>query len=135
MEVINKKKKHKLKWNKYKTVILICFIIFIFGFVTVSNSLPKFVKDKANFSIYFSRKPFDFKIKGKNYTFYINYKVLNNIKSFNMNIGKKINSFFSHGKDFFITISKKASEEIINIKEYFSGIFDMSYSKINYHTY
>ncbi|EJO5347215.1 hypothetical protein NRP93_001289 [Clostridium botulinum] len=97
MEIIKKKKKFKLNWNKYKTVILLSFFIAVSGFFVVSNTMPKFVKDRSKIAIYFTKKPLDVRFRTENYTFYINEKVLNNLgnktyKTFN-NIKKSTNNF------------------------------------------
>ncbi|WP_251861855.1 hypothetical protein [Clostridium sp. Marseille-Q2269] len=79
MEIIKKRKKFKLNWNKYKTVILLGVLIAISGFLIVSNTMPKFVKDRSKVAIYFTRKPLDIRLKTENYTIYMNEKILNDI--------------------------------------------------------
>lgn len=81
MEIIKKRKKFKLNWNKYKTVILLGVLIAISGFLIVSNTMPKFVKDRSKVAIYFTRKPLDIRLKTENYTIYMNEKILNDINS------------------------------------------------------
>ncbi|KOR24281.1 hypothetical protein [Clostridium sp. L74] len=126
MEIIKKKKRFKLKWNKYKTVILLSFLIIISGFLMVSNTMPKFVKDRSKVAIYFTKNPLDARFRTENYTFYINEKVLNNIgdKTY-----KTFNSMKNSTGNFINNINEKGSFNKIGnlfykIKEGVSGVFN-----------
>ncbi len=126
MEIIKKKKKLKLKWNKYKTVILLSFLIIISGFLMVSNTMPKFVKDRSKVAIYFAKNPLDVRFRTENYTFYINEKVLNDVgdKTY-----KAFNNMKSSTNDFINNINKnhslnKMGNVFYKIKEGVSGVFN-----------
>lgn len=60
-------------------MLMVIFIIFL-GFIVVSNNTPKFIKNNSPFKIYFTAKPFDFKVETKDYIFYLNKKAGENIK-------------------------------------------------------
>ncbi|MBV4421141.1 hypothetical protein [Clostridium tyrobutyricum] len=52
----------------FKSVTTFCIILVITGVITVNNSMPKFIKDKSDFSIDFNINPFNFTINTKNYS-------------------------------------------------------------------
>lgn len=93
MEILKKKKRFKIKWNKYKVIILLCFLLSLVGFLYIGNRMPKFIKDRSKFSVYVSPYPFDLRFKTENYTLYFNYKVLNNLQD-------KSYKAFNNVKDF-----------------------------------
>lgn len=66
--------------RRYIVISLITIFIIFLGFVVVSNNTPKFIKNNSPFKIYFTTKPFDFKVETKKYIFYINKKASENIK-------------------------------------------------------
>lgn len=124
MEIIKKKKKIKLNWNKYKTAILLSFLIAVSGFFIVSNTMPKFIKDRSKAAIYFTKKPLDIRFRTENYTVYINEKILNDIgektyKAFNnienstSNFVNKINK--SHSLNKIGNTFYKIKEEVIGV--------------------
>ncbi|ACQ54752.1 hypothetical protein EXN65_09470 [Clostridium botulinum] len=124
MEIIKKKRKFKLNWNKYKTVILLSFLITISGFFIVSNTIPKFVKDRSKVAIYFTKKPLDIRFKTESYTFYINEKILNDIgdktyKTFN-NMKNSTSNFLnninrSHSLNKIGSVFYKIKEEVLGV--------------------
>ncbi|APC81895.1 hypothetical protein [Clostridium botulinum] len=124
MEIIKKKRKFKLNWNKYKTVILLSFLITISGFFIVSNTMPKFVKDRSKVAIYFTKKPLDIRFRTESYTFYINEKILNDIgdktyKTFN-NMKNSTNNFLnninrSHSLNKIGNVFYKVKEEVLGV--------------------
>ncbi|MHB9925200.1 hypothetical protein [Clostridium botulinum] len=124
MEIIKKKRKFKLNWNRYKTVILLSFLITISGFFIVSNTMPKFVKDRSKVAIYFTKKPLDIRFKTESYTFYINEKILNDIgdktyKTFN-NMKNSTNNFLnninrSHSLNKIGNVFYKIKEEVLGV--------------------
>ncbi|AJD28432.1 hypothetical protein WBZ18_10385 [Clostridium botulinum] len=124
MEIIKKKRKFKLNWNKYKTVILLSFLITISGFFIVSNTMPKFVKDRSKVAIYFTKKPLDIRFKTESYTFYINEKILNDIgdktyKTFN-NMKNSTSNFLnninrSHSLNKIGNVFYKIKEEVLGV--------------------
>lgn len=124
MEIIKKKRRFKLNWNKYKTVILLSFLITISGFFIVSNTMPKFVKDRSKVAIYFTKKPLDIRFRTESYTFYINEKILNDIgdktyKTFN-NMKNSTNNFLnninrSHSLNKIGNVFYKVKEEVLGV--------------------
>ncbi|KEI97400.1 hypothetical protein N494_14205 [Clostridium botulinum A2B7 92] len=124
MEIIKKKRKFKLNWNKYKTVILLSFLITISGFFIVSNTMPKFVKDRSKLAIYFTKKPLDIKFRTESYTFYINEKILNDMgdktyKTFN-NMKNSTSNFLdninrSHSLNKIGNVFYKIKEEVLGV--------------------
>ncbi|HCL4438576.1 hypothetical protein AL714_01820 [Clostridium botulinum] len=124
MEIIKKKRRFKLNWNKYKTVILLSFLITISGFFIVSNTMPKFVKDRSKVAIYFTKKPLDIRFRTESYTFYINEKILNDIggktyKTFN-NMKNSTSNFLnninrSHSLNKIGNVFYKVKEEVLGV--------------------
>ncbi|APF25776.1 hypothetical protein NPD7_108 [Clostridium sporogenes] len=124
MEIIKKKRKFKLNWNKYKTVILLSFLIAASGFFMVSNTMPKFVKDRSKVAIYFTKRPLDIRFRTENYTVYINEKILNDIgdktyKTFN-NMKNSTNNFVnninkSHSLNKIGNVFYKIKEEVLGV--------------------
>ncbi|HCL4446136.1 TPA: hypothetical protein N2D04_001680 [Clostridium botulinum] len=124
MEIIKKKRRFKLNWNKYKTVILLSFLITISGFFIVSNTMPKFVKDRSKVAIYFTKKPLDIRFRTESYTFYINerilndigdktYKTFNNMKNSTSNFLNNINR--SHSLNKIGNVFYKVKEEVLGV--------------------
>ncbi|OFI07197.1 hypothetical protein CLOACE_03880 [Clostridium acetireducens DSM 10703] len=67
--------------KKYSFLIIFFYLsIVLYGFAKVNNSLPNFIKERSNFSIYCKQNPFDFRIETKDYTFKVNSKTFLNIK-------------------------------------------------------
>ncbi|KEI79698.1 hypothetical protein N452_14305 [Clostridium botulinum A2 117] len=124
MEIIKKRRKFKLNWNKYKTVILLSFLITISGFFIVSNTMPKFVKDRSKVAIYFAKKPLDIRFRTESYTFYINEKILNDIgdktyKTFN-NMKNSTSNFLnninrSHSLNKIGNVFYKIKDEVLGV--------------------
>ncbi|APH15375.1 hypothetical protein NPD5_2969 [Clostridium sporogenes] len=126
MEIIKKKRKFKLNWNKYKTVILLSFLIAASGFFMVSNTMPKFVKDRSKVAIYFTKRPLDIRFRTENYTVYINEKILNDIgdKTY-----KTFNNMKNSTSNFVSNINKshslnKIGNVFYKIKEEVLGVFN-----------
>ncbi|AJD30485.1 hypothetical protein AAGC94_12400 [Clostridium sporogenes] len=124
MEIIKKKRKFKLNWNKYKTVILLSFLIAASGFFIVSNTMPKFVKDRSKVAIYFTKRPLDIRFRTENYTVYINekilndigdktYKTFNNMKNSTSNFVNNINK--SHSLNKIGNVFYKIKEEVLGV--------------------
>lgn len=70
--------------RKFKGIILImiiCVAIMLLGFVTVSDRLPKFIKDRSSFRINYSTTPFDFTMGINDYSLYINERAINNVRT------------------------------------------------------
>ncbi len=65
---------------KYLLVVFLCFFILIYGFIKVNIYKPELVRKKSKFTIDFKSKPFDFRVEMKEYVFYINSKVVDNMK-------------------------------------------------------
>lgn len=124
MEIIKKKRKFKLNWNKYKTVILLSFLIAASGFFMVSNTMPKFVKDRSKVAIYSTKRPLDIRFRTENYTVYINekilndigdktYKTFNNMKNSTSNFVNNINK--SHSLNKIGNVFYKIKEEVLGV--------------------
>lgn len=62
-------------------VITISFFIIIYGFITISNNLPRFIKDRSSLKINYTFIPFDFRVELGEYSLYINKKVATNIRA------------------------------------------------------
>ncbi|WP_050606815.1 hypothetical protein [Clostridium niameyense] len=126
MEILKRKRRFKIKWNKYKTIILLCFLLSLVGFLCIENRMPQFIKNRSKFSIYFSISPFDLRFKTENYTLYFNdkvlnnlqnrsYKVFNNAKDFSKNINPnkiKINTGFNIGNKLNLNDKLKGVENV-----------------------
>lgn len=106
------------KNSKHITVIIIiCFFISLYGIAIISNNLPKYIKDKTDFRIDYSRKPFDFRFEVGEYSLYINSKAVTNIKN---SSGKVINS-----------ISRKVQDNTSYMLNKTSDVFKYVEEKIN----
>lgn len=60
-------------------IIFLCTLIVCYGFLMVSSSLPKFIKDKSAVRIYFNPKKVDLSIESGEYVFYFNNKIVSNL--------------------------------------------------------
>ena len=66
--------------TKYFLVIFLCFFIFIYGFIEININKAKAWEKKSKFTIDLKLKPFDFRIETKEYVFYVNNKIIDNVK-------------------------------------------------------
>lgn len=82
--------------KRYIVIMLMAIFIIFLGFIVVSNNTPKFIKNNSPFKIYFTAKPFDFKVETKKYVFYVNKKVGENIKSGTYNLCDSLNDKISY---------------------------------------
>jgi hypothetical protein len=71
---------------KYFFLIFLCFSIFIYGFFAVNITKAKDVRKKSKFTIDLKLKPLDLRIETKDYVFYINNKIIYNVKEKYMHI-------------------------------------------------
>ncbi|WP_123052991.1 hypothetical protein [Clostridium sp. JN-1] len=62
-------------------IILVCIFIIIYGFIVVSGNLPKFIKDRSYVQVNYNFKPFNFTVNVGEYSFYINKKIITNLKT------------------------------------------------------
>lgn len=100
------KKREKRKINfKYLSIIIVSIGLVILGFLNITNGFPQFIKDKSKFSLNYSFKPLDIKIKAGDYIIYFNDSILisgeNNIHNFFGNIEggiSKILNSVTHNK-------------------------------------
>ena len=69
-----------MRRKKYILVAIVFLSIVFYGFIKVSSTLPTFIKNKSNFKVYFSNKPFDLTFESKDYILYFNEKAINNIQ-------------------------------------------------------
>lgn len=82
--------------KRYIVIILMAIFIIFLGFIVVSNNTPKFIKNNSPFKIYFTAKPFDFKVETKKYVFYVNKKASENIKLSTYNLYDGLNDKISY---------------------------------------
>lgn len=66
--------------TKYFLVIFLCFFIFVYGFIKINITKPEILRNRSEFTIDLKLKPVDFRIETKGYVFYVNNKVIINIK-------------------------------------------------------
>ncbi|MBV4419960.1 hypothetical protein KM800_11605 [Clostridium tyrobutyricum] len=57
-----------MRRRAFKSVTIFCIILVALGIIIVNNSMPKFIKDKSDFSIDCNLNPFNFTINTKNYS-------------------------------------------------------------------
>lgn len=62
-------------------IIFVCIFIVIYGFIVVNGRLPKFIKDRSYVQINYNFKPFNFTVNVGEYSFYINRKIVTNLKT------------------------------------------------------
>ena len=65
---------------KYIFLLVICFSIFMYGFIEVNINKSELVKEKSKFIISIKSNPLDFRVETKGYIFYVNGKLLFNMK-------------------------------------------------------
>lgn len=82
--------------KRYIVIIIMAIFIIFLGFIIVSNNTPKFIKNNSPFKIYFTVKPFDFKVETKKYIFYVNKKASENIKLSTYNLCDSLNNKISY---------------------------------------
>lgn len=103
-------------------VSVICFTIVLYGFITISNSLPKFIKDRSSLKINYNLSPFDFRVDMGEYSFYVNKKVFLNIKNSSVrlisNIEDKVydntSNFINSTSNVFKNMENRISDTIQN---------------------
>lgn len=78
--------------NKLKYIFLffICTFIVFYGFITVSNVMPDFIKDRSSFKVTYTSKPFDLEFDVGDYIVYLNSKTVENYKTEASNLAKKL---------------------------------------------
>lgn len=85
-----------MRKNKYVIVVILALFIVLFGFLKVSSALPQFIKNKSNFKVYFTERPFDLTLETKNYIVYFNKKAVNNLQN---GINESFNQIVEWSKD------------------------------------
>jgi len=65
---------------KYILMIIISLAIFTYGFINVNINKPELVKKKSRFTMNLKFNPIDFRIETKGYVFYVNAKIIYNMK-------------------------------------------------------
>ena len=65
---------------KYVVLIFVCLSIFVYGFIKVNINKPELVRKRSWFTMDLKVNPFDFRIETKEYVFYVNNKVFDNLK-------------------------------------------------------
>lgn len=89
-----------------KRSVIITIVIFVgiitIGFIKVTSSLPNFIKNKSNFKVFYTNKPFDLTFETDKYVIYINEKALHNVNN-------SVNSAFNN----IVEGTSKISRDII----------------------
>ncbi|MBP2033026.1 hypothetical protein J2Z42_001705 [Clostridium algifaecis] len=94
-----------------------CLILILTGIIIVNNSMPKFIKDKSNFSISCSLSPFDFKINTKNYSINMGGDSLNNFMNKSIKTTEDVGNNIKNGVDGIINSAGRTFNQIkSNIK-------------------
>lgn len=75
---------------KYIIVFFISITIVFYGFITVSNVMPDFIKDRSSFKVTYSSKPLDLQFDIGDYIVYFNSKAVDNFKSETSNLFKNV---------------------------------------------
>lgn len=70
-----------MRKKRYAAITIFCFTVIIFGFLTVSSNLPKFIKEKSKFNINFSVYPFDLQLYTDKYHIFANKNAVVNIRN------------------------------------------------------
>jgi hypothetical protein len=60
-------------------IIFLCTLIVGYGFLMVSSSLPKFIKDNSAVKINFNPQKVDLSIESGEYVFYFNNRIVSNL--------------------------------------------------------
>ncbi|AYD40992.1 hypothetical protein D4Z93_10850 [Clostridium fermenticellae] len=94
----------KRKIKGVALIIFVCIFIIIYGFIVVNGRLPKFIKDRSYVQINYNFRPFNFTVSVGEYSFYINRKIITNLKYGSEKVMKGIHE----GAD---SITEKASEK------------------------
>jgi hypothetical protein len=68
------------KKSKYIFTFIISLSIVVYGFITVSNVLPDFIKDRSYLKVTYKSKPFDLQFDIGDYIVYLNSKALDNYR-------------------------------------------------------
>ncbi|WP_406543414.1 hypothetical protein [Clostridium ljungdahlii] len=83
-----------------RAVIIFCIMIVLFGFVTITAGLPKYIKDKSNFKINYTVSPFDFTVDVGEYSLCLNNKIVYNFENGSKQVinivGEKVHSSTSY---------------------------------------
>jgi len=66
--------------SKYFLVIVLCFFILLYGFIEINLTKAKDVKKKSKFTIDLTLKPLNLRVETKEYVFYVNNKIIDNMK-------------------------------------------------------
>jgi len=102
-------------------IIIISFIIVMYGFINISNRLPKFIKDRSPIKINYTLVPFDFRMDVYGYSLYANKKVVENIKSGSERLVVNIEDKFQKNTS---KIINKTSKFINNTTNVFKNVED-----------
>jgi len=66
--------------TKYFLVGFLCFFIFAYGFITVNINKRNPEKKESKFTMDLTLKPFDLRVDTTNYAFYVNSKIIDDMK-------------------------------------------------------
>lgn len=108
-----------MRKSKYVVIIGLSLSIIFYGILKVSSTLPTFVKNKSNFKVYFTERPFDLTFETKNYIIFLNEKAINNIQN---SIGDVFNHIMQWSQDKLEesvdAVESKGAEVIRRFKRY-----------------
>ena len=76
--------------TKYFLLSFVCIFIFIYGFIVININKPELVRKQSQFTMDLTIKPIDFRIETKEYVFYINNEIIDNVKEKYMSLYDKI---------------------------------------------
>lgn len=79
-----------LRKTRFVFIFVVSIFIVLYGFVIVSSELPKFVKEKANLKVFYSKNPFNVQFETDKYIMYVNKRVIDNIKEDTDNLMQSI---------------------------------------------
>jgi hypothetical protein len=101
-------------------MLLTCIVTVLYGFINISNGLPKFIKDRSNLKINYTIYPVDFRIDLGEYSLYVNQKIFANIKDSSVklvaNMENKVqdntNNIINNTSNVFKNMESKISDTI-----------------------
>lgn len=108
----------KSKIRGIMLILSICLMIVFYGFIVISGSLPKFIKDRSTFKINYTLVPFDFRMDISEYSLYVNSKVVTNMRSSSRKLLNNIENKVYHSTS---GIINKTSETFKGMEEKING--------------
>lgn len=87
----------------------------VYGFINISNRLPKFIKDRSAIKINYTLIPFDFRMDFYGYSFYANKKVIENVKNSSERLMGNMENKFHNGTSEIINRTSKFINNTTNV--------------------